>query len=55
MASINEQTEGLGEPVEFISSSGQRVVIPHDPSPQACERFIRILTDIQIKNRIKNN
>lgn len=33
--------------VEFISSSGHRVIIPNDPSPQACEQFIRVLMEIK--------
>lgn len=41
--------------VEFVSSSGVRVSIPHDPSPEACERFIRVLMDIKAKYGIKNN
>lgn len=43
------------QPVEFMSSTGHRVIIPNDPSPQACEQFIRVLMDIKAKNGITNN
>ncbi len=50
-----EQHEQNFHPVEFVSSSGHKVIIPNDPSPQACERFVRVLMDIKAKNGITNN
>lgn len=38
---------------QFISSNGIKVVITNDPSPEACERFVRILLEMEAKKRNK--
>ena len=43
------QQETLNRPETFIASSGVKVIIPHNPSPQACENFIRVIMDITAK------
>ncbi|WP_268796148.1 hypothetical protein [Paenibacillus sp. Soil724D2] len=39
----------MSQPVTFVATSGVKVTIPHDPSPAACERFLRTIMDISAK------
>ena len=44
-----EQQELLTQPETFIASSGVKVTIPNNPTPQACENFVRAIMDITAK------